>query len=247
MSQYPVHIYNNTDALSRAAAQRWIELAEQAIKARGQFHIALSGGTTPRSLYECLASPEFAGRVDWQHVHVWFGDERTVPPGHPDSNYRMACEALLSHVPIPPAHVHRIEAEKDAAAQAYETLITASIPRSAAGVAQFDLILLGLGPDGHVASLFPDTAILQERVRQVAAVHVDKLNTWRISLTLPVIDSARHIIVLVAGAAKAEIVRQILTEGQRSVPYPVQMIHPAGTFEWYLDAAAAQALPEATP
>ncbi|MEQ6340999.1 MAG: 6-phosphogluconolactonase [Gammaproteobacteria bacterium] len=247
MSQYPVHIYNGVDALSRAAAQRWIELADQAIQARGQFHIALSGGTTPRSLYERLTAPEFAGRVDWRHVHVWFGDERSVPPDHPDSNYRMACEALLSHVPIPPTQVHRIEAEKDGAAQAYEALITASIPSPVAGVAQFDLILLGLGPDGHVASLFPDTAILQERIRQVAAVYVDKLNTWRISLTLPVIDNARHIMIFVAGAGKAEIMRQILTEDPRTVPYPVQMIRPAGMFDWYLDAAAAQALPEAQP
>ncbi len=244
MSQYPVHIYNDVDALSRATAQRCVELADQAIKARGQFHIALSGGTTPRSLYERLTAPEFAGRVDWRHVHVWFGDERTVPADHPDSNYRMACEALLNHVPIPPAQVHRIEAEKDGAAPAYETQIIGAIPKSVAGVAQFDLILLGLGPDGHVASLFPGTAILQERTRQVAAVHVDKLNTWRISLTLPVIDNARHIMIFVAGAGKAEIMRQILTEGPRTVPYPVQMIRPVGTFEWYLDAAAAQALPQ---
>lgn len=247
MSQYPIHIYNDVDALSRAAAQRLMELADQAIKAGGQFHVALSGGTTPRNLYERLATPEFAGRIDWQHIHVWFGDERTVPHDHIDSNYRMACEALLSHVPIPPTQVHRIEAEKDNAAQAYEALITATIPKSAAGMAQFDLILLGLGPDGHVASLFPGTAILQERTRQVAAVHVDKLNTWRISLTLPVIDNARHIMIFVAGAGKAEIVRQILTEGPRTVPYPVQMIRPTGMFEWYLDDAAAQALPEAQP
>ncbi|MFZ5592930.1 MAG: 6-phosphogluconolactonase [Pseudomonadota bacterium] len=242
MSKYPLHIHDTAEALHHACAQRFAELATQAIAARGQFHVALSGGTTPRSLYQRLATPQFASRIDWRRVHVWFGDERTVPPDHPDSNYRMARESLLDHVPIPPAQVHRIEAEKEGGADDYEALLNEYIAASETAVPQFDLVLLGLGPDGHIASLFPDTAILRERDRLVAAVWVAKLNTWRISLTLPVIDNARHVLLLVAGTGKAEIVREIFTDAPRAVPYPVQMLAPAGALEWHLDAAAAQYL-----
>lgn len=244
MLKHPLHIHGNTEALSHACAQRFAELAAQAIAARGEFHVALSGGTTPRSLYQRLATPEFANRIDWQRVHIWFGDERSVPPDHPDSNYRMAREALLGHVPIPAGQVHRIEAEQEGAADVYQALLNSRVPVAPSGVAQFDLILLGLGSDGHVASLFPGTAVLQEFHRQVAAVWVAKLNTWRISLTLPVIDNARHVMVLVAGAGKAQIVHDILAAPPRAAPYPVQMINPAGVMEWRLDEQAAQDLPK---
>jgi 6-phosphogluconolactonase len=254
--KYRAHIHPDITATVRAAAQAWVALAAQAIAARGDFHVALSGGATPRALYQCLASAEFAGACDWQRIHIWFGDERTVPPQHPDSNYHMAHEALLRHVPVPLAHIHRMQGEQaDAhqAARAYQAQMVAHMPLSGApntpAIPQFDLILLGLGPDGHVASLFPDTPILTERARWVAAVFVEKLNAWRISLTLPVMENAQHIMMLVTGAGKAGIVGEILggTAGRLSATpaknvacYPVQMINPRVAMDWYLDTAAAQ-------
>lgn len=251
-NKYRVHIYDDVADAVHAAAQCWVELAAQAITARSEFHVALSGGTTPRALYECLASAEFSAQIAWQHVHIWFGDERTVPPQHPDSNYRMAHDVLLHHVPVPPTHIHRMEGEQEnvqEAAHAYQAQLMAYLPVSdspnAAGIPQFDLMLLGLGPDGHVASLFPGTSILTERAQWVAAVFVEKLNTWRISLTLPVIDSAKYIMLLVAGASKADIVGEIFSArpaaGGR---YPVEMIHSGAVMDWYLDAAAAQYIAE---
>jgi len=247
-NKYRAHIYDDVTDVVRAAAQEWVVLAAQAIAARGEFHVALSGGTTPRALYQCLVTAEFSAQIDWQHVHIWFGDERTVPPQHPDSNYHMAHEALLRHVPVLPAHIHRMQGEQsDAhqAARAYQAQLEACMPLfeapNAIAVPQFDLLLLGLGPDGHIASLFPDTPILSERARWVAAVFVEKLNTWRISLTLPVIENAKHIMLLVAGAGKAEIVGEIFASPTKSVGrYPAEMINPNVAMAWYLDTAAAK-------
>lgn len=198
------------------------------------------------------ATAEFSAHIDWQHVHIWFGDERTVPPQHPDSNYHMAHEALLRHVPVPLIHIHRMQGElSDAhqAARAYQAQMAAQMPLAdtppespnGKAIPQFDLLLLGLGPDGHVASLFPDTPILAERAQWVAAVFVEKLNAWRISLTLPVIENARHIMLLVAGASKAEIVGEIFSSRPKTgARYPVEMINPNVAMDWYLDTAAAK-------
>jgi 6-phosphogluconolactonase len=250
-NKYRTHIHPDTTSTVRAAAHTWAELARRAIAARGAFHVALSGGTTPRALYECLASAEFSAQIDWQHVHIWFGDERAVPPQHADSNYRMAHDALLRHVPLPLPQVHRMLGEQsDAhqAARAYQAQLLAHMPLSdtptARAIPQFDLMLLGLGPDGHVASLFPDTPILAERSRWVAAAFVEKLNAWRISMTLPLINNARYIMLLVVGAGKAAIVHEILFS--TDARYPVEMIHPHASvdaaMDWYLDAAAAQSI-----
>jgi len=240
-----LRLFVDTDALHFAAAQRWAQLAEAAIMARGKFHVALSGGSTPRALYRRLANPEFANRVAWDRVHIYFGDERAVPPDHPDSNYRMAKEALFDHVPIPPPQIHRIEGERadiHEAATRYSQLLATRLPLSAQGVVQFDLLLLGVGADGHIASLFPGTPVLHERARFVEAVRVEKLDSWRITVTLPVIDHARHVVILVSGENKAEIMRN-LTKGRRMPPYPVQLINPHGVLEWYVDSAAAALLP----
>lgn len=253
-SKYRAHIYPDIADVVRAAAHEWIALAAQAIAARGEFHVALSGGTTPRALYQCLASTEFSGACDWQHVHIWFGDERTVPPQHPDSNYHMAHEALLRHVPVPLTHIHRMQGEQgDAhqAARAYQAQLVAHMPLAAVpnatAIPQFDLMLLGLGPDGHIASLFPDTPILAERAWWVAAVFVEKLDAWRISLTLPVIDNARRIMLLVTGAGKAGIVGEIFAAPpETGGRYPVEMINPCVAMDWYLDSAAAQYIVEPT-
>ena len=241
-----LRIHTDANALIDAVARRWLEVATSAINARGKFHVALSGGTTPGNLYRLLAHPKFADRIPWDRVHVYFGDERPVPPDHAESNFRMAKETLLDQVAIPPTHIHRIEGEQEdphTAANAYTRELTTNLPLSAQGVVQFDLLLLGVGRDGHIASLFPGTPVLHERARLVEAVYVDKLNSWRITVTLPVIDHARHVLILVSGDAKAEIIRDIFAT-RRAPPYPVQLINPQGTLEWHLDHAAAALLPE---
>ncbi len=240
-----LRIHTDLDALSYAVAQRWVELADASIAARGKFHVALSGGSTPHALYRRLANPEFAQRIPWDRVHIYFGDERTVPPDHADSNYRMAREALFDHVPIPAAQIFRIEGEMDDphdAATRYARTLTAMLPLGAQGVVQFDMLLLGVGPDGHIASLFPGTPALHERARFVEAVHVPQLDTWRISITYPVIDHARFVVMLVSGENKASIMHDIFTK-REAPPYPVQLINPRGTLEWHLDRAAATSLP----
>lgn len=240
-----LRLFVDADALYFAAAQRWVQLAEAAIAARGKFHVALSGGSTPRSLYRRLANPEFANRIAWDRVHVYFGDERAVPPAHTDSNFRMAKEALFDHVPIPLAQIHRIEGERadiHEAATKYSQLLASRLPLSAQGVVQFDLLLLGVGTDGHIASLFPGTAVLHERARFAEAVFVEKLEAWRVTVTLPVIDHARHVMILVSGEDKAPILRDVVS-GRRTPPFPVQLINPQGMLEWYVDGAAASLLP----
>ena len=227
-----LRIHADANSLMEAVATRWLEIANEAISARGRFHVALSGGSTPRSLYRLLA--------------LYFGDERTVPPDHNDSNFRMAKEALLDHVAIPLAHIHRIKGELEDphdAAGAYTRELTSNLPLSAQGVVQFDLLLLGVGSDGHIASLFPATPVLHERARLVEAVHVENLDSWRITVTLPVIDHARHVLILVSGDAKAPIIRDVFAT-RRTPPYPVQLINPQGMLEWHLDQAAAALLPE---
>jgi len=241
-----LRIHADANSLIEAVAARWLEIANEAISARGKFHVALSGGSTPRSLYRLLALSTFAERIPWDRVHIYFGDERTVPPDHNDSNFHMAKEALLDHVAIPLAHIHRIKGELEDphdAAGAYTRELTTNLPLSAQGVVQFDLLLLGVGRDGHIASLFPATPVLHERARLVEAVYVENLDSWRITLTLPVIDHARHVLILVSGDAKAPIIRDVFAT-RRTPPYPVQLINPLGMLEWHLDQAAAALLPE---
>jgi 6-phosphogluconolactonase len=237
-----VRVHDDVAALYEAAARRWVDLAERAVAAHGDFHVALSGGTTPRGLYERLAAPACRERVDWSRVHIYFGDERPVPPDHADSNYRMAKEALLQHVAIPATQIHRLMGESDdleATAAGYAQLLSGQLPADPDGTQRFDLVMLGMGPDGHVASLFPNTPVLGERDRLVAAVHVPQLNTWRLTVTLPVINAARHVMVLVAGMNKAPIMSEIMSDYQGHPRYPVEMIDPRGQMEWYIDRDAA--------
>lgn len=244
------HIYPDSEALSAAAARRWLELARQAIEARGAFHVALSGGSTPRALFQRLARPDHAGAVDWGRVHIYFGDERLVPADHADSNFRMANETLLSQVPLPASNVHRVPTEAGDAqecARRYADILRRRVPatslQEAGAMPCFDLVLLGIGPDGHTASLFPATAILGERTVAVAAVYVERLASWRVSLTFPALNSARHIMVLVAGADKAPIVHRLFTASDQGAPLPIEMLEPQGEMEWFLDQAAARQLP----
>ncbi len=239
-------IYADLDALSRAAAEHWVASAEAAQSARGAFHVALAGGSTPRRLYQRLAGPDFRERVNWAGVHIWFGDERAVPPDAPESNYRMAREALLDHVPIPPNQVHPMQTTGlplPEAAQRYAQALAQAVPADAGGQPLLDLVLLGLGEDGHTASLFPGTDILDERRRQVAAVHVPRLDAWRLSLTYAALDSAREALFLVAGAGKADIVQRLFAAAPAE-PLPAQRVRPRGEVLWYLDEAAAARLPQ---
>jgi len=240
-----VHVLPDLDTIARTIAERWRDISREAIAAHNRFHVALAGGSTPRRLYETLAAMDPAAAPDWANTCIYFGDERAVPPNHPDSNYRMAREALLNHVPIPAEQIHRMKAEdadRAHAARAYAELLNRELPLDGEAMPAFDLILLGLGEDGHTASLFPDTDILSEHERLVAPVYVDRLNTWRMSLTLPVINRARRVMVLVAGQAKAAIAHRVLELTPSTPALPAQMLAPVGALEWFLDEAAASEL-----
>ncbi len=238
-------IVSDRAALARNAAERFVSIADEAIRARGRFSVALSGGSTPRDLHTLLATPEFAGRVDWTRVHVFWGDERAVPPDDPASNYRMAQETLLSRVSVPPGNVHRIMGELDPqlAAREYAAVLESFFRLVQNELARFDLILLGMGSNGHTASLFPHTALLDDTSDLVAAGYIAEVNMNRITLTAPVINAAEHILLLVAGADKAATVRAVLRGAYRPADLPVQLIHPIhGELVWLLDRPAASDL-----
>ncbi|MBI5461772.1 MAG: 6-phosphogluconolactonase [Gammaproteobacteria bacterium] len=242
---HTLHVYPDLERLSEAAAERWIALSQEAFARHGAFHVALAGGSTPKRLYQLLAHAEYRKRIDWTRVQFYFGDERAVPPTHADSNFRMAQEALLAHLDIPVDNIHRMAAtpehiEQDAAD--YAALLRAHLPCDTAGTPVFDLMLLGMGADGHTCSLFPGSPILHERVRSVGTVYVERLQSWRLSLTYPVLDAARHVLFLVAGPDKAAMLRQICHPDTSAPVVPVQGLRPRGQLEWYLDAPAAAEL-----
>ena len=241
-----VVVQPSLEALSREAAARFQRLAGQSIASAGRFSVALSGGSTPRALYRLLAEPPFRGAIDWARVHIFWGDERFVPPNHPDSNYRAALEALVSRVPIPTENVHRIPTKvtdpKTAAAQYEETLRRFFAPPEGE-VPRFDLVLLGLGPDGHTASLFPGSPALDEDSRLVVATYVSKLAAWRLTLTPPVLRGARHVIFLVSGPDKAAVLRDVLEGPHDPHRLPAQLVRPQdGDLTWLVDDAAASLL-----
>lgn len=242
MKDKQIIVCEDSAALARWAAQRFVEAAAQAI-ARGQaFTVALAGGQTPRTLYELLATPQWSTQVDWSKAHFFWGDERHVAPDDAESNYRMAQEALLRRVSIPAANVHRVPAEEknaERAAQRYEQELRAFFGLEAGAWPRFDLILLGLGPDGHTASLFPGTDVLHETVRSVAAPWVPKFSAHRITLTLPVLNNGAEILFLVSGQEKAAKLREVLQEAPQPA-LPAQLVEPShGTLLWVIDQAAA--------
>ena len=234
-----IRVLRNEEALYWAAAERFVELGVQAIADHGTFHVALAGGSTPQGMYSLLATPDFSRRLDWSRVHLYFGDERMVSPDHEQSNFRMVRISLLDRLAEQPAAVHRIASEltPEQAAAAYAETLQQRLPDSG-----FDLVLLGMGPDGHVASLFPGSDALNKRKVSTAAVYVPKLDSWRVTLTLPVLNKAHHLIVLVSGSRKADVLRHVLRDINDAMPLPVQLLRPAGTQEWLLDAAAASHL-----
>lgn len=236
-----LHLFDDTEALFEAAAERWVQLAEGAVARQGAFHVALSGGSTPRGLYRRLASPPYHDRIAWDKVHIYFGDERCVAPDHPDSNYRMVKESLLQQAPIPATQIHRMAGEGEdlkGIAAGYAQLLATQLPLDA-DIRRFDLVMLGLGPDGHVASLFPHTPALTERDKWVVPVYVPKLETWRLTVTVPVVERARDIMLLVAGANKSSIMGELMKDYHGHPRYPVEMIKPKGRMEWYVDRDAA--------
>ncbi len=231
--------------LFQAAAEEVIRAATSAITERGRFTIALSGGSTPKNLYTLIAANASAS-LPWDRMFFFWGDERHVPPDNPDSNYRMAKETLLSKVAIPPANIFRIPAENpdaSAAADAYEQTLRKFFAVAPGEFPRFDLILLGIGPDGHTASLFPETAALEQTSRLVVANWVEKLQTNRITFTLPVLNAARCVAFLVSGTDKAAVLHEVLEGNAPAEKYPSKLVRPSeGKLIWFVDRAAASQL-----
>jgi len=231
-------------ALAKEAAEHCARLAQEAVARAGRFTIALSGGSTPKLLYSLLAAEPYSTSLPWQQTHVFWGDERAVPPGDHDSNFGMAKATLLDRVPIPADRVHRMQAERDdldLVAREYEAEIARSfgVPPGAEPPV-FDLILLGLGPDGHTASLFPHTEAVRERARWVVRNHVPTLKTDRVTLTAPILNQASMVLFLVAGADKAPALQAVLEGPADPDRLPAQLIQPtSGRLMWLVDRAAA--------
>jgi 6-phosphogluconolactonase len=241
-----VKIVPDSATLAHEAAQEFHRVAEAAVRERGQFSVALSGGNTPRAVYSSLASEH--KELPWDSIHIFFGDERHVPPDHPDSNFRMATESLLSKVPIPETNVHRIRAELDAEAAAaeYDQQLVNFFHLGNQDWPRFDLIFLGIGEDGHTASLFPGSQALTETSRRVAGNWVEKFQTFRITLTFPVLNHAAEAVFLVSGSGKAQILSQVLSPGTRK--FPAQNVQPEnGRLLWLVDQDAGSLLRVAAP
>jgi len=238
-------VFDSKESLYQNAAQFFTEVAAMAIADHGSMSVALAGGSTPKGLYRILASPDYINNIHWDRVNIYFGDERAVPLDHVDSNYKMASEAFLKSVPIPTSQIFPMHTNSEniqSSADDYAQLINTNLPKDDNGLAQFDLILLGMGDDGHTASLFPNTNILQETAKLVAGVYVEKLQTWRLSLTYSTINNANNVLILVSGEAKAKVLSEILNGNLGDHPYPIQGIDPVGNLLWYLDKSAAAKL-----
>ena len=233
-----VETYDSPQELAEAAARAFVEGAASAIAERGRFAVALAGGSTPKATYEVLAR-DHSGDVDWPNVHVFFGDERIVPPDHEDSNYRMAREALLDHVPVGSVHRMRGELPPDEAAASYEAELEEFFEQTPPVL---DLVMLGIGEDGHTASLFPGTAALGVTDRLAVANPVPKLDTTRLTLTGPALNAAREVRFLISGAGKAEALAEILEGDSGPREYPAKLVRPPGGPIWMVDYAAAGAL-----
>ncbi len=239
-----IRVFQDPDALARAAAEEFRRRAVTSIQERGRFTVVLSGGSTPVRLFEKLAAGvPGKGEFSWSAVHLFWGDERPVPFSHPESNFGSARAALLSRVEIGPANLHPVPLEgKDAAAAAiaYEKEIRSFFKLPEGRFPRFDLVFLGMGSDGHTASLFPGTPAVQESKRLVVAPWLEKLGNFRITMTIPVFNQARCVIFLVAGAGKAVTVRKVLEEEDRPGRFPAGLIRPAsGELFWFLDRPAA--------
>lgn len=236
MGKPEIIIVRDVGELAHKAAEQFVALAGTAVARAARFAVALSGGSTPRALYELLGSTEYRERIDWRHVHLFWGDERCVPPDHSESNFRMVRKSWISQIQIPAENIHRMEGEKEPreAAAAYEQELQQFFAPAPGQMPRFDLILLGVGADGHTASLFPGNAALDEQERFVVADYVEKLKAHRVTLTLPVINAAAQVTLLVSGASKAAVVRRIL-RGSETAELPAAKVRPAnGSLAWLI-------------
>lgn len=248
---YELVVLPSGNEVAQEGARRFADLADAAIAGAGRFTVALSGGSTPRTIHQILAAEPYHDRIDWSKVYIFFGDERCVPPDDAESNYRMAKETLLSQVPIPEDHVYRMRGEEDPQAAAAEygadlqkffDLKDGSGP-APENFPRLDLIFLGMGPDGHTASLFPETAALQERSKPVTDNYVPKLNTNRLTLTAPSINRAANVIFLITGDSKVAALKEVLEGEYQPQIYPSQLIKPGnGKLTFLVDEAAAASL-----
>jgi 6-phosphogluconolactonase len=238
-----LEIFRALPDVVRECTHRIVSVLNEEVRQKGTASFVLSGGTTPRSVYEALGADDARDRVEWAKVHLFWGDERCVPPSMPESNYRMAHEALIAKIGIPERNVHRIPAERSPqeAAHLYQAELKKVFSLRERQLPAFTLILLGLGEDGHTASLFPDTSAFQEHTRLVAEVYVESFKSSRITMTLPVINAALNVMFIVAGKGKASILREVL-EGD--IPrYPASLVNPSsGLLSWFVDRDAASQL-----
>ncbi len=231
--------FSDADSLANGAAQLFVKLSRLAIESTGRFNVALAGGSTPQAMYALLAT-DYVAQVAWDKVYCFWGDDRTVPPDHPDSNYRMAYDTLLKHVPIPPENVHRILSENPPQVAAESYIQTLHSVFGDVDYPRFDLVLLGMGDDGHTASLFPHTQGLSAS-GWVTANCVPQLDTWRITLTAPLINHAACVAFLVSGSKKSVVLREVLNGPYLPDTYPAQRVEPInGDMLWYVDEAAAE-------
>ena len=252
ISHAQVRVYRDPDELALKAARRFARLADQYVIGCGRFTVALSGGSTPKAMFSLLAAEPFIDTVPWSSIYFFWGDERCVPPDHPDSNYRMTNEALLSKVPVPTENIFRIPAEMqnpEQAAEEYSATLTSFFIRGLganrtgtaplSNVPRFDLVFLGMGPDGHTASLFPHTTALDAGAQIAVANYVEKFKAHRITLTASTINNARNVTFLAAGEDKAETLKTVLEGAYQPREFPSQTIRPSnGTLLWMVDEAA---------
>jgi 6-phosphogluconolactonase len=248
MAKDEVKVFSSLEEMSWAAVCAFEDLSRLKAVENKTFSAALSGGLTPRLFYQILGSPALAGRIRWKNIHLFQVDERCVPPDHPDSNYRMIREALLDNADIPAENFHRMQAEEtdlDRAARDYAHELARVLQPQDGDWPRLDMVFLGMGPDGHTASLFPGTAALEEQTVWVRPNNVERLGLRRLTMTFPALNAAAHVIFMVAGADKAEALRKVL-EGP-SGQFPAQKVQPLnGSLSWFLDEAAARKLSPAT-
>jgi 6-phosphogluconolactonase len=253
MAAAKVEVFADAEAVSRAAAEAFVRAGREATTARGRYTVVLSGGSTPQRMYQLLTAAPLRDAVDWSRVEFFWGDERAVPPDHKDSNFHAADVELLQKVPVPKEHIFRVvaeQADRSVAAREYQTAIARSFGVSADGPPPaFDLVFLGMGPDGHTASLFPGNAALAETTKWVVPVDgAPKPPPARVSLTPTILNAARAVLFLAAGADKADRLREVLEGPYEPDRLPSQRIRPTnGTLGWYVDRAAATHLSTAKP
>ncbi len=243
-SDLKLKIFDNYESVSRAAAELFVVRSNEAVNKSGRFSVALSGGSTPRRLYELLTTDEYSSRIPWDKVHVFWGDERCVPTSSPESNSGEAFRTLLDHVPIPEAQIHPIDGTLPPAQAAieYEKVIRDFFE---SGPTRFDLVFLGLGTNGHTASLFPGTPVVKESTRLVSEVFVEEIKGHRITLTAQLINQARALAFLVSGRSKADVLHEVLEGSYDPDRLPAQLMRSAaGEVLWFVDRAAAAKLAE---